>query len=709
MVRFTENYVYSPKEYRGAGDWDASVYGGGIYGDSVLIKNNSQVAFSLNVAEVKATIHIKAAGSSIFAKNNLVLEGNEVLSFFDNVVYASVLDDNGGAICAGQSINISDNDTIEFENNSIIGTGCGAACNASEVYITKNEEVNFFGNYIDSKRSGTSFSEACGGAIKANNLLINDNKRVVFEGNCTTTLGPNQYSKGGAIYVLGSLSICNNESVYFDCNFESSSDNDFLIMRSLYAYKLEEGKYASLSAPNNGVIEFRDSIYINGDLALNEEYTTADDVEIPQIGDIVISSLYTDDTLYRLKGNKEGSESELLNSKTSEVTGETHLYDGRLRVEDGAIFEAKGGIQLHSSVTGKSTPSLYLRNSSLRGSTLLLEQGTLLELTGKNTATFTTIQLDDSGSVTFHMNGENADFAVLRLSGAFEQQGALTLNISFNDSDAEAGLYKLLTVTSIADDTLWTSSNVTVNGLDGYVVSFDDLEWKDNTLYLNYNGTPGTGGATTPTLLIATWTNEAQNGMWNSTSQNWEQDEVDYAYKDGVQVLFGDEGAGTVTLVGDIAPSSVLVDSAEDYAWNADTTEGGKLTGSMSLTKKGTGTLSINTENDYTGGTTIQGGTVVAGTATALGSGAVSLTDATLKIDAEGVENALTTAGTSSILVQDDGSLALQSAITNASTGILTLSGKVDVSGIGELTKLDATLIDVNGNAGTRGFARTEG
>ncbi|MBQ8899636.1 MAG: autotransporter-associated beta strand repeat-containing protein, partial [Akkermansia sp.] len=242
----------------------------------------------------------------------------------------------------------------------------------------------------------------------------------------------------------------------------------------------------------------------------------------------------------------------------------------------------------------------------------------------------------------------------------------------------------------------------------------EDLKWIDETLYLVYDGTnysddSGGGSSIVPTLLIATWTNEAGDGLWNGTSLNWEQEEVDYAYKDGVQVVFGDEGAGTVTLVGDIAPSSVLVDSKEDYTWNADSTAGGKLTGSMSITKKGTGTLSINTENDYTGGTTIQGGTVVAGTATALGIGTVSLTDATLKIAAEGVENALTTAGTSSILVQDGGSLALQSAITNAATGILTLSGKVDVSGIGELTKLEATRIDVNGNTGESGFARAEG
>ena len=264
----------------------------------------------------------------------------------------------------------------------------------------------------------------------------------------------------------------------------------------------------------------------------------------------------------------------------------------------------------------------------------------------------------------------------------------------------------------MSNEEIWNSDNISVSGLNGQDIQFDDLYWKDNTLYLNYSGTPGDGGggsSVTPSLLIATWTNESTDGLWNGTSLNWEQEGVDYAYVDGVQVVFGDEGAGTVTLVGDIAPSSVLVDSAEDYTWNADATVGGRLTEGMALTKKGEGKLTINSENDYTGGTSILRGTVVAGSATALGDGAVNLTNATLEIAAEGVSNALTTAGTSSILVQDGGSLTLNAVISNAAAGVLTLSGKVDVSGIGELTKLDATLIDVNGNAGECGFARAEG
>ncbi len=470
-------------------------------------------------------------------------------------------------------------------------------------------------------------------------------------------------------------------------------------MRSIYA----TGDLI-LSANNEGSIIFYDGIYVAGDLKLNDEYN-----DKSQPGDIEFDGGNVAGILESL--NPTYSPEELANSLISKVDGIISLYDGRLAVKNGAVIHGSGIDVFSSNSDDELGAILELSNAGLNqvGSDIRINAGARFVLSGKNSVVCSTLSLVDDSIIDFHISEENAISSIVMCYGNFVQDGALTINLTFDDFAVDEGVYKLMTVTSIADDTLWTESNVTVNGLDGYVVSFDDLEWKDNTLYLNYNGTPGTGGATTPTLLIATWTNEAGDGLWNGTSLNWEQDEVDYAYVDDVQVVFGDEGAGMVTLVGNIAPSSVLVDSKEDYTWNADSTAGGKLTGDMTLTKKGEGKLTINSENDYTGGTSILGGTVVAGSATALGDGVVNLTNATLEIAAEGVSNALTTAGTSSILVQDGGSLALQSAITNAATGILTLSGKVDVSGIGELTKLDATLIDVNGNTGESGFARAEG
>lgn len=65
----------------------------------------------------------------------------------------------------------------------------------------------------------------------------------------------------------------------------------------------------------------------------------------------------------------------------------------------------------------------------------------------------------------------------------------------------------------------------------------------------------------------------------------------------------------------------------------ADGTKGGKLTGNMKLTKQGTGTLNINTSNDYTGGTLIEGGALLAGHNNAFGAGDVTVNGATLELN----------------------------------------------------------------------------
>lgn len=62
------------------------------------------------------------------------------------------------------------------------------------------------------------------------------------------------------------------------------------------------------------------------------------------------------------------------------------------------------------------------------------------------------------------------------------------------------------------------------------------------------------------------------------------------------------------------------------------------IEGAGSLTKDGTGELTLSGENSYTGGTTLAGGSLIATTPTALGSGDLKVEDdATLKVSEQGV------------------------------------------------------------------------
>ncbi|HAK5572181.1 TPA: autotransporter-associated beta strand repeat-containing protein, partial [Salmonella enterica subsp. enterica serovar Goldcoast] len=113
----------------------------------------------------------------------------------------------------------------------------------------------------------------------------------------------------------------------------------------------------------------------------------------------------------------------------------------------------------------------------------------------------------------------------------------------------------------------------------------------------------------------------------------------------------------------------------------------------QSLTKTGAGTLILNAENTYTGGTTISDGTLVANNVEALGTGNVT-DNATLELNTGGdFDNAIS--GSGQVVKSGDKTLTLSGA--NSYTGGTTISGgtlvatNVEALGSGDVTD-NATL-----------------
>ncbi|WP_119030746.1 autotransporter outer membrane beta-barrel domain-containing protein [Salmonella enterica] len=113
----------------------------------------------------------------------------------------------------------------------------------------------------------------------------------------------------------------------------------------------------------------------------------------------------------------------------------------------------------------------------------------------------------------------------------------------------------------------------------------------------------------------------------------------------------------------------------------------------QSLTKTGAGTLILNAENTYTGGTTISEGTLVANNVEALGTGNVT-DNATLELNTGGdFDNAIS--GSGQVVKSGDKTLTLSGA--NSYTGGTTISGgtlvatNVEALGSGDVTN-DAVL-----------------
>ncbi len=126
---------------------------------------------------------------------------------------------------------------------------------------------------------------------------------------------------------------------------------------------------------------------------------------------------------------------------------------------------------------------------------------------------------------------------------------------------------------------------------------------------------------------VGTRTWNATNGTWSvgPSNANWLED--DTLFYTGDTVIFdGSDGSGTVSVSGTVMPASVAFTNASgrDYV-----IEGGAIGGTTPLTKTGGGLVALKGANTYSGGTTINAGTVGAGggngTSTNLGSGTVTV------------------------------------------------------------------------------------
>jgi autotransporter-associated beta strand protein len=107
------------------------------------------------------------------------------------------------------------------------------------------------------------------------------------------------------------------------------------------------------------------------------------------------------------------------------------------------------------------------------------------------------------------------------------------------------------------------------------------------------------------------WDGQA-GGTWDiGLTTNWVElsSGLPAYYVDGNPVLFNDSALGTtsVNLGVTVNPAKVTVNNS---TLNYTLSGSGKISGAAALIKQGTGSLTLNTLNDYTGATRIEGGTV---------------------------------------------------------------------------------------------------
>lgn len=134
-----------------------------------------------------------------------------------------------------------------------------------------------------------------------------------------------------------------------------------------------------------------------------------------------------------------------------------------------------------------------------------------------------------------------------------------------------------------------------IEGLDGMKY---EIQQEDGRLYIVINEMRENA--------TIRWTG-ATDGNWDlDATENWTLGGETTTFVSGDDVVFGDEATTTTVTITDsqVKAASITVDATKAY------TIKGVIDGPASLTKRGTGTLTLTDENTYSGGTTVEGGTV---------------------------------------------------------------------------------------------------
>ncbi|EBS3521761.1 fibronectin-binding autotransporter adhesin ShdA [Salmonella enterica subsp. enterica serovar Choleraesuis] len=361
--------------------------------------------------------------------------------------------------------------------------------------------------------------------------------------------------------------------------------------------------------------------------------------------------------------------------------------------------------------------------NTLSGSGSLVKTGTgELTLSGDNTYSGGTT-IDDGVLIAANVNAlgsgniDNSGTLMLDANGAFElanvttHSGATTALAAGSTLDAgqliqENGSTLSIDLGAATDDAMITADSVTLGGTlnvtgigsvtdswtpEAYTYTLID---SDSAITSDFDDLTiaGMNREDVDFLTIDGKVDETDNTHYDLTaSLSW------YADRDNATT----DAHGTFTLSdpdGSFNVAATLTDVD-------DTLDPGSRWDGKSLTKEGAGTLILSGDNDYSGGTTINEGTLVAASTTALGTGLVD-NNATLVLDADGEVSAaggITThsgattqlaLGTSldlgdSALIQQDGS-TLNVELNSDSVQPLITGGSATLGG--DLVVSDASL-----------------
>lgn len=384
-----------------------------------------------------------------------------------------------------------------------------------------------------------------------------------------------------------------------------------------------------------------------------------------------------------------------LNGSTLQLAQDATVLSGSIAnnlTGKGGILKTGGGtVELSGLNSYSGTTSIeegILKVSGMVTGNIAVNGGTLDTANGMTLSYGQSVTLN-GGNVDGNLSTREGSALVVQTGATLD--GDLALNgglITF----ANAGPDNRMTITGALNIQSGTRMNLTGYDEAGsyYLASFGSMSGSLGDISLSAAFPEGGRQQAMLTdagsYLVLTVTGDAATLNWSGGSGTWSTGTgtkwtspyvTDTKFYTNDTVVFA--RGGTVTISGEVAPKAVSVSGTTATVFKGT----GSIVGETSVVKDGTGTLTMNASNAYTGGTVINDGTVNASGADSFGLNSIQLNGGTLNLKTYAVENDITANG---------GTIS-----GSAYNGALTVLGDVTVSGILTANSIDLKSGSLNG------------
>lgn len=682
---------------------------------------------------VTATISAGITGTGGLLKNDagtLILSGTNSYAGATNVLGGTLVALNGSALPATSNVSVTSGAALDIRADQNIGGLNGAGAVLLGANLTTG---------------GLNANDSFTGSASGNGGLTKTGTGTLILGGANAYLGATQVNSGtlqldgsvaGAVNVADGATLSGSGSA---AGVVTIADGAHLAAGGAGAGTLTTGGLVlsggsvidmGLGAPN--VAGVSDRIQANGDLVLDGTLNVSDlggfGVGVYRLIDysgaltdngLVIGTMPAGSNLPHI--NLQTSVGNQVNLVYDNVVPEIQFWDGAGTAANGAIGGGSGswtgGRTNWTDVSGAANDSWGGRFAVFQGAAGTVSVDGAISVTGMQfmtdgyvvaagtgslslAETQTNIRVDPGVSATISAGvggtgGINKlDTGTLILGGVNSYAGATTVAGGILRAGVGGALPAGTAVTVAAGATLDLAASQTIASLagDGRVtLSGGGLTTGGGNGDTRFAGTiSGSGGLTKAGSGV--FTLAGANSYTGATSVSAGTLRLDGGAITGGGALAVASGAtfdvnGGAAVVGTLSGAGriLLGNGSLSTGGTATSSFTGVISGTGSLVKTGTGTLTLGAANTYSGGTTVTGGTLTAGIANAFGTGVLTVTAP----GAVNLANFATTVGG----LAGDGNIALGSAILSVSnagssaySGVLSGTGRLIKSGGGTLT-----------------------